>query len=102
MNLLGLITFSSPMSLEKWDSLLKLHNELTPTEAIEIVNPFTQEVTKITSAKKLANVIIGGKTVGALRWCIDDSGIELFGNAKLPKQFASRLATEIKGSFNPT
>lgn len=99
MQLLGIITFSQSVSEQQWDAVLANRTDLLACDAIEVVNPFTREVTVITSAKRLARIHVDGAEVGALRWCIDDSGIEIFGDEALAKTFVSKLAQEFGGKY---
>lgn len=64
--------------------------------------PFTRQPIKITSARKLIDVTSNGKTIGALRWTIDDSGIEVYGNENVMRPIAERIASEFGATYTPT
>src|SRR4029079_6582257 len=95
MKMIGLIEFGKTPSDEKWDQIVKAHEELQPTKSILVTNPFTRQPSEITSAKRLANVLTDGEIVGALRWTIDDSSIEVFGDTGTMTPLAEQIASEI-------
>jgi hypothetical protein len=99
--MLGIIEFGKIPTEQQWDKAVKAHKELRPTEAIRVVNPFTKDVSEITSAKRLAEVVKDDDTVGALRWCIDDSGVEVFGESDVMAPLAEQIAKEFGGTYLP-
>lgn len=99
MQLFGLIDFTPELTVTRWEELIAAYDELSSTDSIQIINPFTEESERITSAKQMANVTIDGNLVGALRWCIDDSGIEVFGDRDKMQPLAEKLADDLGSSF---
>lgn len=100
MQLFGLIDFPPELTVTRWAELIAEYDELSSTDSIQIINPFTEESEQITSAKQMAHVTIGGNIVGALRWSIDDSGIEVYGSSDEMHPIAERLADDLGSSFD--
>jgi len=101
MDCIGTINFESEMDETRWKSLLASHEELTPTDRIETINPFTKETSIITTPGELATVYAADDQIGALRWSKLGSGIDVFGDRQKMQPFIERLASELEGWFDP-
>lgn len=92
---LGNIELPESFDENRWDRLLSDHPEFKATDSIRLINPYTEKISVITSARKLAHVMESGVVVGNLRWCIDDSGIEVSGVPDAMEAYARNLAEEL-------
>lgn len=99
MELLGLIEFTSELTEQRWEELLAKHPDMVATDSIQMRNPYTENIDTITSARQLADVISDGVIVGGLRWCIDDSGIQVVGEARKMNAYAEELAKELGSRY---
>lgn len=99
MEMIGQIDFPSKLTTATWDGLVDHDESLRPVNAIHVINPFTRELEKITSAKRLVDILDGEQAVGAIRWCIDDRGIEVFGDDDHVRQVASTFAGLLGSKF---
>ena len=95
-------TITAAVNESQWQALVNDRHELSCTDRIEYVNPFTQEASNMTFAGEMADVTIDGKQIGALRWFrMDEQEIGVFGTGDDMVEYARKLAKVLKGTFEP-
>jgi hypothetical protein len=101
MRFIGSIPLPSPITQDRWNSIVEGHPQLTPTDSIQFVKPYSDESDTITAVGALAILIVDDQEAGAFHWWKEGNAVDVFGDRDEVSSVANGLAKELGSSFHP-